>query len=65
MLFLTPAYPTAVLQDKICLGNILFVSKCLNNLSLSVFNACFVFLSEQNNYETPSSGQGNLIKLDK
>ena len=26
------------LQDKICLENILFVSKSLNNLSLSVFN---------------------------
>ena len=25
-------------QDKICLENILFVSKCLNNLSPSIFN---------------------------
>ena len=31
-------------QDKTCLENILFVSKSLNNLSLSVLNTCLVFL---------------------
>ena len=36
-------------QDKICLGNILFVSKSLNNLSLSIFNTWFNFSSEQHN----------------
>ena len=51
------------LQDKICLENILFVSKPLNNSSPSVFNAWFTFSSDQHNYETSSSKQGNLIKL--
>ena len=50
-------------QDKICLENILFVSKSLNNLSPSVFNTWFSFSSDQHNYETSSSTQGNLIKL--
>ena len=49
-------------QDKICLENILFVSKSLNNLSPSVFNTWFSFPSDQHNYETSSSTQGNLIK---
>ena len=48
-------------QDKICLENILFVSKSLNNLSPSVFS--FVFSSDQHSYETSSSTQGILIKL--
>ena len=39
-------------QDKICLENILFVSKSLNNLSPSVFSTWFSFSSDQNNYET-------------
>ena len=34
-------------QDKICLENILFVSKSLNNLSPSVFNTWFTFSSDQ------------------
>ena len=50
-------------QDKICLENILFVSKSLNNLSPSIFNTWFSFSSDQHNYETSSSAQGNLIKL--
>ena len=50
-------------QDKICLENILFVSKSLNNLSPSVFNIWFVFSSDQHSYETSSSTQGILIKL--
>ena len=43
-------------QDKICLENILFISK-------SVFNTWFRFSSDQHNYETSSSTQGNLTKL--
>ena len=39
-------------QDKVCLENILFVSKSLNNLSPSVFNTWFSFSSDQHNYET-------------
>ena len=49
-------------EDKISLENILFISKSLNNLSLSVFNTWFSFSSNQHNYETSSSTQGNLIK---
>ena len=50
-------------QDKICLEIILFVSKSLNNLSSSIFNTWFSFSSDQHNYETSSSTQGNLMKL--
>ena len=50
-------------QDKICPENILFISKSLNNLSPSVFNTWFSFSSDQYNYETSSSTQGNLTKL--
>ena len=42
-------------QDNICLENILFVSKSLNNLSPSIFNTWFSFFSDQHNYETSSS----------
>ena len=52
-----------IFQDKIFLGNILFVSKFFNNLSPSVFNTCFSFSSDQHNYETSSSTQGNLRKI--
>ena len=41
-------------QDKVCLENILFVSKSLDNLSPSVFNTWFSFSSDQHNYETSS-----------
>ena len=54
--------PCLKFQDKICLENILFASKSLNNLSPSIFNTWFSFSSDQDNYET-SSTQGNLIKL--
>ena len=50
-------------QDKICLENILFISKSLNNLPPSVFNTWFSFSSDQHNYETSSSTQGNLTKV--
>ena len=49
--------------DKICLENVLFVSKSLNNLTPSVFRTWFSFSSDQHNYETSSSTQGNLTKL--
>ena len=49
--------------DKICFENILFVSKSLNNLTKSVFSTWFSFFSDQCNYETSSSTQGNLTKL--
>ena len=50
-------------QDEICLENFLFVSKYLSNLSPSVFNSWFSFLSDQHNYEISSSTQSILIKL--
>ena len=50
-------------QDKICLENILFVSKSLNNLLPSVFNTWFTLSTDQQNYESSSSTHGNLIKL--
>ena len=50
-------------QDKICLKNILFVNKSLNNLAPSVFSTWFSFSSDQHNSETSSSTQGNLKKL--
>ena len=50
-------------QDKICLENIFFVSKSLNNLSPSIFSILFSFSADQHNYESSSSTQGNLMKL--
>ena len=50
-------------QYKICLENILFLSKSLNNVTPSVFSTWFSFSSDQRNYETSSSTQGNLTKL--
>ena len=49
-------------QDTICSENILFVGRFVNNLSLLVFNTWFSFSSNQHNYETSGSIQGNLIK---
>ena len=49
-------------QDKIFLENILYVSKSLNNLWPSIFNTWFSFSSDQHNYETSHSAQGNLMK---
>ena len=50
-------------QDKICLEDILFASKSLNNLKPSVFSKWFSFSLDQHNYETSGSTQGNLRKL--
>ena len=50
-------------QDKICLENILFFSKSLNDLSPSIFNTWFSFSSDQHSYETSSFTQGNLMKI--
>ena len=50
-------------QDKTCLENILFVSKSLNDLTLSVFSTWFSFSSAQNNSESSSSTQGNIRRL--
>ena len=36
-------------KDKICVENLLFVSKSLNNLSPSIFNTWFSFSSDQHN----------------
>ena len=50
-------------QDKICIRNILFVSKSLNNLTPSVFSKWSNFSSDQYGYESSSSTQVNLTKL--
>ena len=52
-----------IFQDKVCLENTLFISKSLNNLSPPIFNTWFSFSSDQHNYETSSSTQGNIMKL--
>ena len=49
-------------QDKICLENILHVSRSISKLTPSVFNTWFRFSSDQLNYKTSCSRQGNLIK---
>ena len=49
-------------KDKICSENILFVNKSVNNLTVSVFNTWFCLSLDQQNYETSSSRQGNLLK---
>ena len=49
-------------QDKIFLESILFASKSFSSLSPSIFNAWFRFSSDQHNYETSSSMQGNHMK---
>ena len=41
----------------------LICKQTLNNLLPSVFNTWFTFSSDQHNYETSSSTQGNLTKL--
>ena len=49
-------------QDKICLENISFVKKSLNNLTPSVFKTWSSFSSDQHNYETSGSTPVNLRK---
>ena len=49
-------------QDKICLENILFVSKSSNNLSRSDFHTWFSFSADQHNYKTSVSTWDNLLK---
>ena len=51
------------LQNKICLENILFFIKSLNNLTPSFFSTWFSFSSDQHKYETSSSIQDNLTEL--
>ena len=50
-------------QDKICLENILHVSRSISKLTPSVFNTWFRFSSDQHNYKTSCSRQGKLIKF--
>ena len=48
--------------DKIYLENVLFVSKCLNNLLPALFCDRFIFLSDQYNYDTSWSSHCKLKK---
>ena len=49
-------------KDKINLENILFVSKSINNLLLSLFNNWFVFSSDTHKYNTSWSSNDKLQK---
>ena len=47
-------------EDKILIGNIIFVSKSINNLP-PIFKNCFIFCSEIHNYNTVSSSTDKLF----
>ena len=49
-------------SGEVNLENTLFVSKSINNLLASLFNNCFLFSSDQHNYESSWSSLGNLHK---
>ena len=55
-------WPVLKFQDKICLETILLLRKSVNSLTPSVLNTWFSFSSDQHNYETLRSRQGNLVK---
>ena len=48
-------------EDKILIGNIIFVSKSINNLP-PIFKNWFIFCSEIHNYNTVSSSTDKLFK---
>ena len=50
-------------EDKILIGNIIFVSKSINNLLPPIFKNWFIFCSEIHNYNTVSSSTYKLFKL--
>ena len=50
------------LIDKVHLGNILFVNKCINNLLPPIFNDWFTLVSAQHSYQTSSSTKEKLFK---
>ena len=49
-------------EDKILIGNIIFVSKSINNLLPPIFKNWFIFCSEIHNYNTVSSSTDKLFK---
>ena len=49
-------------EDKILIGNIMFVSESINNLLPPIFNNCFIFCSETHGYNTVLSSTDKLIK---
>ena len=49
-------------EDKILIGNIIFVSKSIKNLLSPIFNNWFIFCSEIHNYNTVSSSTDKLFK---
>ena len=48
--------------DKILIGNIIFVSRSINNLLPPIFKNWFIFCSEIHNYKTVSSSADKLFK---
>ena len=49
-------------EDKILIGNIIFVSKSINNLLPPIFKNWFIFCSEIHNYNTVSLSTDKLFK---
>ena len=49
-------------EDKILIGNIIFVSESINNLQPPIFKNWFIFSSEIHNYNTVSSPTDKLFK---
>ena len=51
------------LIEKVHLGNILFINKCINNLLPPIFNGWFTFVSAQHTSQTCSFTKEKLFKL--
>ena len=51
------------LIEKVHLGNILFINKCINNLLPPIFNGWFTFVSAQHTSQTCSLTKEKLFKL--
>ena len=49
-------------EDKILIGNIIFISKSINNLLPPIFKNWFIFCSEIHSYNTVSSPADKLFK---
>ena len=49
------------LSDKVLIGNIIFLSKSINNLLPSIFKNWFIFCSEIHNSNIVSSSNDNLF----
>ena len=50
------------IKDKVLISNIIFISKSINNILLTIFRNWFIFCSEIHNYDTVSLSTGKLSK---